>query len=115
MPATKQDKVLLACPHCGHQQRESRSAYSTIAITVTPDLPVIVYTPTPTSTPRPTPTPVVWKPSETAKESWDTLKIAYQGIMDFLIWFFVVLVPILAPWGLLVWVIVRLVRRKPKA
>ena len=30
MPATKQDKVLLVCPHCGHQQAEPRSAYSTI-------------------------------------------------------------------------------------
>ena len=30
MPATKRDKVLLACPHCGHQQLEPRSAYSTI-------------------------------------------------------------------------------------
>jgi cytoskeletal protein CcmA (bactofilin family) len=29
MPATKQDKVLVACPHCGHQQPEARSAYST--------------------------------------------------------------------------------------
>ena len=30
MPATKQDRVLLTCPHCGHQQAEPRSAYSTI-------------------------------------------------------------------------------------
>src|SRR6267154_5230273 len=29
MPATKQDKVLVACPHCGHQQPEARAAYST--------------------------------------------------------------------------------------
>ncbi|HXI71794.1 MAG TPA: polymer-forming cytoskeletal protein [Verrucomicrobiae bacterium] len=29
MPATKQDKVLVACPHCGHQQPEPRSAFST--------------------------------------------------------------------------------------
>jgi cytoskeletal protein CcmA (bactofilin family)/DNA-directed RNA polymerase subunit RPC12/RpoP len=29
MPPTKQDKVLVACPHCGHQQPESRAAYST--------------------------------------------------------------------------------------
>jgi cytoskeletal protein CcmA (bactofilin family)/DNA-directed RNA polymerase subunit RPC12/RpoP len=29
MPATKQDKVLVACPHCGHQQPEPRAAYST--------------------------------------------------------------------------------------
>jgi cytoskeletal protein CcmA (bactofilin family) len=29
MPATKQDKILVACPHCGHQQPESRAAFST--------------------------------------------------------------------------------------
>jgi cytoskeletal protein CcmA (bactofilin family)/DNA-directed RNA polymerase subunit RPC12/RpoP len=29
MSAKKQDKVLIACPHCGHQQMEPRSAYST--------------------------------------------------------------------------------------
>jgi len=28
MPAKKQDQVLVACPHCGHQQPEPRSAYS---------------------------------------------------------------------------------------
>src|ERR1700722_11655991 len=30
MSATKQDRVLITCPHCGYQQTESRSAYSTI-------------------------------------------------------------------------------------
>ncbi|TAK98468.1 MAG: polymer-forming cytoskeletal protein [Verrucomicrobia bacterium] len=30
MPASKQDKVLVACPHCGHQQAEPRTAISTI-------------------------------------------------------------------------------------
>ena len=30
MLVTKQDRVLITCPHCGHQQPESRSAYSTI-------------------------------------------------------------------------------------
>jgi cytoskeletal protein CcmA (bactofilin family)/transcription elongation factor Elf1 len=30
MPASKQDKVLLACPHCGHQQAEPRMAFSTL-------------------------------------------------------------------------------------
>ncbi len=30
MPAKKQDQVLVACPHCGHQQTEPRSAYSSI-------------------------------------------------------------------------------------
>jgi len=30
MPAKKQDQVLVACPHCGHQQAEPRTAFSTI-------------------------------------------------------------------------------------
>jgi cytoskeletal protein CcmA (bactofilin family) len=30
MPANKQDKVLVACPHCGHQQAEPRTAFSSI-------------------------------------------------------------------------------------
>ena len=30
MPASKQDKVLVACPHCGHQQPEPRTAFSTV-------------------------------------------------------------------------------------
>ena len=28
MPAKKQDQVLVACPHCGHQQAEPRTAFS---------------------------------------------------------------------------------------
>jgi cytoskeletal protein CcmA (bactofilin family) len=30
MPASKQDKVLVACPHCGHPQAEPRTAISTV-------------------------------------------------------------------------------------
>jgi cytoskeletal protein CcmA (bactofilin family) len=30
MPATQQDKVLVACPHCGHPQAEPRAAFSTV-------------------------------------------------------------------------------------
>ena len=30
MPASKQDKVLVTCPHCGHSQPEPRGAFSTI-------------------------------------------------------------------------------------
>lgn len=30
MPASKQDKVLVACPHCGHTQSEPRTAISTV-------------------------------------------------------------------------------------
>jgi cytoskeletal protein CcmA (bactofilin family) len=30
MPANKQDTVLVACPHCGHQQAEPRTAFSSV-------------------------------------------------------------------------------------
>jgi len=30
MPASKQEKVLVACPHCGHSQPEPRAAVSTV-------------------------------------------------------------------------------------
>ena len=30
MSANQQDKVLVACPHCGHQQAEPRTAISTV-------------------------------------------------------------------------------------
>jgi cytoskeletal protein CcmA (bactofilin family) len=30
MPASKQDKVQVACPHCGHLQAEPRTAFSTV-------------------------------------------------------------------------------------
>jgi cytoskeletal protein CcmA (bactofilin family) len=30
MPASTPDQVLVACPHCGHQQAEPRSAFSTV-------------------------------------------------------------------------------------
>jgi hypothetical protein len=93
----------------------NRSAFSTITITVKPDLPVIVATPTPSPTPSPTATPIAWKPGETAKKSWNTLTFAYRGIIDFLIWFFTVPVLILAPWVLLGWLAWRFLRRKPKA
>jgi hypothetical protein len=89
-----------------------RSAFSTVNIQIEPDLPPA--TPTPSPTPRPTATPVPWKPGETLQQSTKTLTVAYQGIVDFLIWFFVVLVPILLPPALIVWFVVRLLRRKPK-
>ena len=31
MPASKQDKVLVACPHCGHTQSEPRTVISTVS------------------------------------------------------------------------------------
>jgi hypothetical protein len=85
-----------------------RSAYSTITVNFEPEIPEI------TPTPTPTPTPVSWNPGETFEDAKKTVTNAYQGIVDFLIWIFVVFVPIFAPPVLIVWGVWRLVRRKSK-
>jgi hypothetical protein len=85
-----------------------RSAYSTITVNFEPELPELI------STPTPTPTPVAWDPGETFDDAKATVTTAYQGLFEFLIWFMVVLVPILAPPLLIAWVIWRMVSRKQK-
>jgi len=82
-----------------------RSSYSTITVTIEPQLPEIE--------PTPTPVPNRWSPGETVGSAWETLTNAYQGIIDLLIWFLLVFVPIFAPPVLIVWLIVKLVFRKP--
>jgi hypothetical protein len=66
------------------------------------------------STPTPTPTPNVWKPGETFENAKKTVTYAYQGIVDFLIWVFVVFVPIFAPPALIIWALWKFFTRKPK-
>jgi hypothetical protein len=85
---------------------KDRSAYSTITINFEPELPE--------QTPTPTPTPNPWNPGETFKNAKETVTYAYQGIVDFLIWFFIVLVPILALPALVIWGLWKLSTRKPK-
>jgi hypothetical protein len=86
---------------------KDRSSFSTITVNLEPKLPELV-------TP-PTPTPAGWKPGDTFNDAKKTLTKAYQGIAEFLIWFFVVLVPILLPLVLVVWGLWRLLRpRGPK-
>jgi hypothetical protein len=85
---------------------KDRSAYSTITINFEPKLPE--------PTPTPTPTPNPWNPGETFKNAKETVTYAYQGIVNFLIWFFVVLVPILAPLALIMWGLWKLFTRLSK-
>ena len=87
---------------------QDRSAYSTITINFEPVLPEILPTPTPT------PQPNIWEPGETLENATGTLTRAYQGIIDLLIWIFVVLVPIFAPPAFLLWLLFKLFTRKPK-
>jgi len=82
-----------------------RSAFSTITVTISPQLPEIEH--------APAPTPKPWTPSETLKDATETLVKAYQGIAEFAIWVIVAVLPILAPPVLIVWVAFKLLRRKP--
>ncbi len=85
---------------------QDRSAYSTITINFEPELPEVEPIVTPTSNP--------WNPGETFKNATETVTFAYQGIVYFLIWFFIVLVPILAPPALVIWGLWKLFTRKSK-
>jgi hypothetical protein len=87
---------------------EDRSAYSTITVNFEPVLPDLIATPTPT------PIPNVWKPGETFNNAKKTVTYTYQGIIDLLIWVFVVIVPIFAPPLLIIWGLWKLLTRKPK-
>ena len=95
-----------------------RSSFSTITVNFEPEFPVLTPTPTPTitptSTPRPTLTPVPWKPGETYSDAKRAVTVAYQGIVDFLIWLVVVILPILLPPALILWGLWRVIARKPK-
>jgi len=82
-----------------------RSAFSTITVTISPDLPEIE--------PAPVPEPRPWTPGDTLKDAAETLVKAYQGIIEFSIWMIVAVLPILAPPVLVIWLLVKLMRRKP--
>jgi len=89
---------------------QDRSAFSTITVNIEPQLPEVVI---PTPTPMPTPEPEPWKPGETFDNAKKSVTRAYQNIIDILIWFFVVLVPIFSPPVLIVWLIWKFITRKP--
>jgi hypothetical protein len=86
---------------------QDRSAYSTITVNFEPVLPEIKS--------QPTPTPVAWDPGETFGNATETLKFAYQGIIELLIWLFVVFLPIVLPPILILWLIWKFFTRKTKS
>jgi len=94
-----------------------RSAFSTITVNYEPDLPILTATPTPTiaptNTPRPTATLAPWKPGETLGDAKKTVTVAYRGIFDFLIWLVVAILPIILPPMLIIWLLWKLLNRKP--
>jgi hypothetical protein len=86
-----------------------RSAFSTLTINITPDVP--------TATPMPTATPTVapaWDPGKTFIAAGTTLGSAYQVLVDAAIWVLVVFVPIMAPICLVIWLIWFLSKRGRK-
>jgi hypothetical protein len=94
---------------------QDRSAYSTITVTFEPKLPDLpTPTLTPTSTPTPTVTPEAWKPGETFNNAAGAVTSAYQGIINILIWFFVMVVPIVAPPVIIFWLLVKWLRKAMK-
>jgi hypothetical protein len=84
---------------------EGRSAYSTISLTITPQMP------TPTPTPTPTPGPG-WNPGNTVKQASSTMVGMFKGLIDVLIWVvfltwpFVLIVAI-------IWFVFKRIRKKP--
>ncbi len=87
-----------------------RSAYSTITVNMEPQLPDIK--PTPTPSPTPTATPTAWNPGTTFVAAQKTVTNAYQGIIEMLIWLFVVLLPLLLPPAVIIWAIWKFATRK---
>lgn len=85
---------------------QDRSAFSTITVNFEPKLPELK--------PEPTPTPTPWNPGQTLEDAQKTVVRVYQGIVELLIWLFVVFVPIFAPPVLILWGLWKLFTRKPK-
>ena len=92
----------------------NRSAFSTITIDLEPDLPTVVMTPTPTPTPTPIQPLGPWDPGKTTQNATNALVSIYRVIIEFLIWIFVVVVPILAPPILFIWLTLWLIRKRSK-
>ena len=93
---------------------KDRAAYSTIDITLNPQVPTPTITQTPTTTQ--TPTPVPWLPGETVEGAADLMGGIARGLVTALIWIVVGFGPFLLIAGLLLWLALRWrrSRRKPK-
>ncbi len=92
----------------------NRAAFSTITINLEPELPKIVATPTPAATATPVAALGPWDAGGTTQQATRTLVSAYRLIADFLIWLFVVIVPVLGPPAALIWLATWLVRRRSR-
>jgi len=79
-----------------------RSAFSTVTITLEPELPEL----------EPAPKPQGWNPGMVFEDAIKVLTTAYQGIAEFAIWLGVVILPILLPPALILWALWKLFTRK---
>jgi hypothetical protein len=86
---------------------KDRSAFSTIALTLNPQVP--------TPTPYPTPTPVAWQPGKTIEAAGDTLGNLLRGLVDAVLYLGIVLVPIAIPVVAVIALAVYFRRRSKKA
>ncbi len=68
---------------------KDRSAFSTIALTLNPQVP--------TPTPSPTPTPAAWQPGKTITAAGDTLGSLLRSLVDAVLWLGIVLLPFAIP------------------
>jgi uncharacterized coiled-coil protein SlyX len=88
---------------------QDRSAYSTITVHLSPQVP------TPTPTPTPTPVPDVWRPDETFRDASGVLTGIARTLGDMAIWVSVVFGPFLLPAALVLWLAIRSHRRGRRA
>jgi hypothetical protein len=96
---------------------EDRAAFSTITITISPDLPELIptptLTPTATNTPRPTMTPTPWDASKTVVRAKRTLTQTYHSLFELAIWIGLYLLPVLGPPVLIVILAWYFLRKRP--
>jgi len=85
----------------------NRAAYSTITLTLEPDIPPATATPTPTPTAPPT-----WKPGETVDAAQKSVVFIYQRLIELFIWIVIVLVPLALPPALFIWLVYKFFSRR---
>ena len=85
---------------------KDRSAYSTIALTLNPQIP--------TPTPTPTATPVAWQPGKTIEAAGGMLGSLLRGLVDAVIWFGIVLLPFAIPLLAIIAIVMYFRRRGKK-
>jgi Na+-transporting methylmalonyl-CoA/oxaloacetate decarboxylase gamma subunit len=85
---------------------KDRSAFSTIALTLNPQVP--------TPTPYPTPTPVAWQPGKTIEAAGDTLGGLLRSLIDTVIYFGIVLLPFVIPVLAIIAIVMYFNRRRGK-